>query len=148
MPKKTENRHGDLTVVDQFYIQEHGFTPVDDLVSILGKPKEQIQAYVDLLAKQLSKKKKPKANELMDRPAKGVVSMTSAASQAGDDSKYNGLVTRTAIEQAQMNGDSEAVKMLKKRYDEQERNNRNIIKDQYKDMIHHIIPIEEDDDIY
>ena len=148
--KEPEHRHGELSVVDQFYIQEHGFTPVDDLVTILGRPKEQIQAYVDQLAKEFRKKgrQKPKASELMDRPAKGVISMTAGASQAGDDSKYNNLVTKSAIEQAQMDGDFEAVKKLKDRYDQQQRDNKNVIKKQYKDVIFHIIPIDEEDDIY
>lgn len=132
-----------LSLPDRFYIENNGNLSVEQLAHDLCKPIELVKSYCEAWNKTNPPKKKYRAKDLMDRPAKhgGVISMTEAASMVGDDAhNHSNFVTLDMINTAVTSGNVELVKKLKEKYEVQEQENRNVIKNKYKDIIHYIEP--------
>lgn len=135
---KTGDRKGALSVPDQFYIESHQDTSLEELAKVLNKPIEAIRSY----CKELINKDKP-GRKLLDRPAKGVTVMTKGASEVGDE-KYRKYVTVEAINQAMADGQHDRARELKARFDEQQAEQKNIIRSKFADKIHYIIDPDDD----
>jgi hypothetical protein len=145
--QKPEHRHGTLSIQDRFYIENNGNMSVEELAAILKQPVEVIQEYCDAWLKAHPQDLPRPAKNLMERPSKGVVSMTGPASQVADET-YNKYVTVEAINQAMARGDHETAKKLKKRLDDQDKERKDIIRNKYVDKIHYIIPPDDDDEVF
>lgn len=136
-----------LSLPDRFYIENHGNLSVEQIAQDLGKPIELVNAYCQEWIKKAPKKKR--AIQLMDRHTKhkGIMSMTEAASMAGDDSTHSNA-TLEDINRAKEDGDFELVKILKERYNKQEKEKKDVIRNVYSKMIHYIQEPDENSEVY
>jgi hypothetical protein len=139
-----KGQRGKLTLSDRFFIEQNGTMSIADLSQALEQSEDVVQEYCnELVRKNKGKGVGKKARELMDRPAKGVISMSKGASEAGDDSKYNKWVTIEAINHAIADGDMEAARRLREKYDAQKQKSKDIISSKYSDKVHYIIQPDE-----
>jgi hypothetical protein len=143
-PEAKRDASATLTVADQFFIKNNGQLSVEELAQQLDKP---LDIVVDFCKDFMKREKNSKALKLMDKPAKGVVAMTQAASMVGDEARSQ-YVTEESINQAIVRGDHKTAKALKRRYLEQQKAERVQIKSKYRDVIHHIIVPGEDEDVF
>lgn len=146
--QKQENKKTDsnsLTTADKFYIDNHGNLTVEQLAEDLGKPFALVKNYCKEYAQ---KAQRTRAKKAMSRPAKhgGVISMTEAASMIGDESR-NTYVTIEAINKAISEGKTELVKTLKEKYETQQEENKNVIRNKYTNVIHYIESPDDDADL-
>jgi hypothetical protein len=157
MPKKPtkkavpskRNPDESLSLPERFYIESHGELSIETIAEHIGKPVPLVRKY----AKEWLKNNPPKepmkrGMALLNRdPKKGVTSMTEAASMVGDE-QYSKYVTPEAINRAMADGNHDLAKELKKRYEEQEKKNRDVIRQKYSDVIHYIAPPDDDGAVY
>lgn len=147
-PRNPRDPETTLDLPDRFYIENNGQLSVEEIASHLNKSVELIQDYVnDYLAKHPVKPKAPRTKTLIDRPAKGVTSMTEAASMSGDDG-YMKTVTMESINRAMADGNLELAKELKVRLDEQNKKNKEVIKSKYRPILHYIQSPDDDAEVY
>lgn len=148
-PDNKRDESVSLSLPDRFYIENNGNLSIEQLAHDLAKPIDVVKDYCEAWLKANPPKKKYRARDLMSRPSKtgGVISMTEAASMVGDEA-YGRFVTLEDINEAEAVGNTERVKMLKKQYEEQEQQNRQVIKTKYSDMIHYIDKPHPDAEVY
>lgn len=148
MPVKAKVDKVNLTVAEKFYIENNGTLSVEELAQNLGKSVDVVQSYCTQWNKEHPPKKEYRAKKLMSRPAKrgGVLVMTEEASMVGDDALTR-YVSLEAINKAISEGNLELAKELKGRYDQQERGNKEIIRNKYTTMIHYIEKPDDDDNL-
>ena len=125
-----------LSLSDRFYIENHGELSVEKIADDLGKPVELVTDYCKQWV-QKNSSMKSRTKKAMHRPAKGTLAMTEAASMMSDEA-HKQYVSLEAINRAVVEGDYELANELKKRYEDQQRANKDIIKNKYRDMIHYI----------
>jgi hypothetical protein len=92
-----------------------GITPVQIAVD-LGITVESVQQYISTIKRD---SRTSRASKLMQRPAKGVVAMTEAASMVADDIRGGNLITQAEINRASASGNFELAAELVKRREEQ-----------------------------
>jgi hypothetical protein len=132
-----------LTKAQQYYIKGNmeGSTPVQ-IASDLGLTVEIVKAYIATVERD---SRTSRTSKLMQRPSKGVVAMTEAASMAADDIRNKNLITQAEINRASASGNFELAAELVKRREEQTVTQKTMQKARYGHCWHFIRDPNEND---
>lgn len=140
MPKKkgAEPKVTPLTKEQQFYIKGNmEVVTVERIAADLRLSVDRVEEYIATLSKE---RKKSRMSSLMQRPAKGVVAMTEAASMAADDFRKSGLVTQAEINAAAAAGNYKLAAELAEKKENQQSHAITQQQARYSSCWHYIRP--------